>query len=227
MTFDVVDYTTGNTNIVTYDFYNDLADVAGVLSGSWSVPGYTGDDSAIVYSVPDTSTVTGSSLVMQPLAQNAITPTGSRSAYISNADFGVVYRRGAFTAPKSKISVSPNTLSFGEVTLAEKQTQSITITNTGTGNLTLEAVSLSGPNASQFNIVGGCTGQVLSSSGSCQFKVEFLPTSAGAKSTTLTVRSNDPGTPEVTVNIAGTASTADSSGGGGGGGGCFIESLSE
>ena len=230
MTFDVVDYTTGNTNIVTYDFFNDLANVAGVLSGSWSVPGYTGDDSAIVYSKVDSETSTGSSLVMQQLAQNAITPVGSPSKYISNADYGVVYRRGAFTAPKSKISVSPTTLSFGEVTLAEKQTRSITITNTGTGDLMLETVSLGGPNASQFNIVGGCTGQVLSASGSCQFNVEFLPTSAGTKTTTLTVRSDDPDTPEVTVNIAGTASTAnssDSNGGGGGGGGCFIEWLSE
>jgi Zn-dependent metalloprotease len=227
MTFDVVDHTTGNTSIVTYDFYNDLADVAGVLSGSWSVPGYTGDDSAIVYSVPDASTYTGSSLVMQLLAQNAITPTGLPSAYISDADFGVVYRRGAYTPPVSEISVSPKTLSFGEVKLAEKQTRSITITNTGTGGLLLETVSLTGPNASQFNIVGGCAGQVLSSSGSCQFQIEFLPTSAGAKSTTLTVRSDDPGTPEVTVSIAGTGASEDSSGGGGGGGGCFIKSLSE
>jgi hypothetical protein len=75
----------------------------------------------------------------------------------------------------------------------------------------------------------------LSSSGSCQFQIEFLPTSAGAKSTTLTVRSDDPGTPEVTVSIAGTGASkdtsednsSDSDGGGGGGGGCFIESLSE
>ena len=204
MTFDLIDYSTGNTNIITYDFFNDKADIAGIISGAWSVPGYTGDDSAIVYSAPDATTNTGSSLIMQRLAEDAVTPSGTPSLYISDADYGVVYRRGTFTSPKPAISVSPVSLSFTGVLLNNSQTRDVNISNTGTGDLSIGAISLSGPNANHFRIVGGCTGQILPPSGKCIFSISFTPTAAGEKNASLSVQSNDPDSPSINVALSGT-----------------------
>jgi Zn-dependent metalloprotease len=209
MTFDVVDYTTGNTNIVTYDFFNDNADIAGIVSGSWSCPGYTGDDSAIVYSMPDASSSTGFSLVRQSL-QNSITPTGDPSLYMSDAEYGVIYRRGNFTSPVPDISISPQAVSMGQVSVGTNASKQIAISNTGTGDLVVESVTLSGTNANMFKIIGGCTGQTIPSAGSCKFNVDFLPASAGQKSAAIEISSNDPDEPKHTINISGTGVAAPS-----------------
>lgn len=71
--------------------------VATVIDGL-GVPGYTGDDSAIVYSQSDSSP-TEFSLMRQPLAADHITPSGPPTQLIGNADFGVIYRRGTFVGP--------------------------------------------------------------------------------------------------------------------------------
>jgi hypothetical protein len=68
------------------------------VNGEFGVPSYTGDDSAIIYSQLDTSTPTGFSLMRQPLASDRISPVGSATLWLSNADFNVIYRRG-LTSP--------------------------------------------------------------------------------------------------------------------------------
>ncbi len=208
MTFDAVDSTTGNTSILTYDFYNGYVDIAGMVTGSWSCPGYTGDDGAIVYSTPDASTSTGFSLYRQAVGQNALTPVGDPTLYLTDADYGVVYRRGLFSSPTADISVSPTALSFGTINTNSMQTKTITTTNTGTGDLAIEGIVLSGANADQFFISGGCTGRTLLPSGACNFSVGFLPSTAGGKSAAITIFSDDSDTPVVTVTLSGTGQSS-------------------
>jgi hypothetical protein len=71
----------------------------GTVAGGYGVPGYTGDDSAIVYS-RGSDTPTEFSLVRQPLADDRMTPRGSPSPWMDNADYGVIYRRGEFVGPR-------------------------------------------------------------------------------------------------------------------------------
>ncbi len=99
MVFDLVDNVTGKTSIVTYDFINGTHDVVGEVAGSWSVPGYNGDDSSIIYSVPDNATYTGHSLMQQSVSKNGLSPVGEPAWYVRDADYGVVFRRGAFNPP--------------------------------------------------------------------------------------------------------------------------------
>ena len=69
--------------------------VATVEEG-FGVPGFTGDDSALVYSQRDPRVSTGFSLVRQPLQADhtgRITPRGEPSIWLANAHFGVIYRR--------------------------------------------------------------------------------------------------------------------------------------
>lgn len=66
----------------------------------YGVPGYTGDDSAIVYSQTDDGVPTGFSLFQQPVTDR-LTRTGDASPWLMDADYGVIYRRGTFTGPSS------------------------------------------------------------------------------------------------------------------------------
>ena len=105
LTFDVFDEARNQSTVYTANLNTgDVAPIA-TVTGGWGTPGYTGDDSAIVYSQRDPSVQSGVSLVRQPLAADHITPRGQASWWLRNADFGVIYRRsgliGALENPLS------------------------------------------------------------------------------------------------------------------------------
>ncbi len=99
LTFDVFDEALNQSTIYTANLNtSDLKPIA-TVAGDYGVPGYTGDDRAIVYSQHDRNVSSGPSLVRQPLAADRITPQGQASVWLRNADFGVIYRRQS--APSS------------------------------------------------------------------------------------------------------------------------------
>jgi hypothetical protein len=90
--------------------------VASIPNAVFAAPVFNGDDSALVYAVPDAS-ATGSSLVRQPLAADKLTPSGAVEPWLSDARFGVIYRRGTFTPPQAfNLSVTKAGLGAGLVT---------------------------------------------------------------------------------------------------------------
>ena len=101
-------------------------------------------------------------------------------------------------------SVSPSSKDFGSVPVGgTSAAQTFTVSNTGTGDLILGTVSLVGSHSSQFakeNDV--CSGQTLAPSGTCTVDVKFMPLSAGAKNTTLSIPSNYP--VAATASLSGT-----------------------
>ena len=93
LTFDVFDTTRNQSTVFAGNLNTgDIVPIA-TVTGGLGAPGYTGDDSAIVYSQRDPNVSTGFSLVRQPLAADRITPQGQASWWLRNADFGVIYRR--------------------------------------------------------------------------------------------------------------------------------------
>ena len=97
LTFDVFDEAQNQSTVYTANLNTgDTARIA-TVTGAWGIPGYTGDDSALVFSQRDTSVSTGLSLVRQPLAADRITPRGQASWWLRNADYGVIYRRSGLT----------------------------------------------------------------------------------------------------------------------------------
>ncbi|MEW6417183.1 MAG: choice-of-anchor D domain-containing protein [Nitrospirota bacterium] len=117
------------------------------------------------------------------------------------------------------ISVVPTTLNFGNVMVgspgqgitgsgigtvmvASSSDQNITVTNNGTGNLTISSVT--SPSA-PFSITNNtCLGASISAGATCQITVRFAPTSTGTFNSSTTISSNDPDTPNVTVTMTGT-----------------------
>lgn len=113
LTFEVVNKATGISTVFAADLASNAVKPLATINPphGLGVPGYTGDDRAIVYAQGDNAVASGFSLVRQPLAEDGVTPGGQPTIWMRDADVGVIYRRGAFVAsnrsPTAAIT-SPN-----------------------------------------------------------------------------------------------------------------------
>ena len=134
---------------------------------------------------------------------------GNHSLYVRAQDEDGLWGIPQFAAfsvqSKPQISVTPNSLDFGNVNLgSQSSAQNFTISNTGDTDLAIGTSLITGTDASEFSIQSNnCQGQTLAPLASCTFKVVFLPTSAGLKSANLSIPSNDPDSPIFAVPLVG------------------------
>ena len=98
LTFDVFDEARNQSTVYAADLNTGETAPIATVAGDFSVPGYIGDDSALVFTQRDPSVSSGFSLFRQPLAADHITPQGTPSIWLRDADFGVIYRRSGLTA---------------------------------------------------------------------------------------------------------------------------------
>lgn len=99
----------------------------------------------------------------------------------------------------SALTANPATLSFGDVALGSDSTQTSTLTNTGSGNVTVSGVAASGPAFMVSGVPGGTT---LSSGQSAVLTVTFKPTVSGNATGSVTVSSNASYSPTITLSGA-------------------------
>ncbi len=138
------------------------------------------------------------------------------------------------------ISVDPTSHGFGSVALGDALIQTFTVSNTGDLDLEIDTLSITGTDATEFEIQNdNCSGQILSPSGTCTVDVAFSPTESGTKIADLTIPSNDPDEPTLNVALEGDGNDSEDEGdgnggedtgdegdgGGGGNGSCFIATL--
>lgn len=91
---------------------------------------------------------------------------------------------GSGTGPVS--SVSPTSLNFGSVSLnTASATQTITLSSTGTTDLTVGTIAISGDYAQTNNCPAS-----LATGSNCTINVTFTPVAAGARTGTLTIPDN-------------------------------------
>ena len=102
------------------------------------------------------------------------------------------------------LGANPTSLSFGTVTVGNKQTLSETVTNTGGTSVTISQVTISG---SGFSFTGITTPVTLTAGQSATFSVSFAPSSAGSASGNLTVTSNA-SNPTLTIPLSGSGTAA-------------------
>ena len=104
----------------------------------------------------------------------------------------------------AQIDVNPTTIDLGDVPLGSSSQQMVTVANTGDGDLVLGAIAAADPLSWPFSVItDACSNVVLSAGASCQLTVAFAPTSAGDRSDTFDIPSNDPVSPSLTVAVAG------------------------
>ena len=114
----------------------------------------------------------------------------------------------------SDISVSPNSKDFGNVNISVSSSpQGFTISNTGNADLIIGTISLTGTDASEFNIQNDtCTGTTITLSATCTLDLVFSSSTGGVKSANLSIPSNDPDTPTQNVPLSGTGIDLDQDG---------------
>jgi hypothetical protein len=121
--------------------------------------------------------------------------------------FVLIFLTSAPAAPSQtktpKISVNPMSANFGSVKVSSTSARAITVKNTGTSDLTISNINITGPNASEFSQTSDCA--TVPPQGSCTITGTFAPTSMGSKSATLSISSNDPKNPTINVKLLGSA----------------------
>lgn len=110
------------------------------------------------------------------------------------------------TGVQPAISVSPASISFGSLVDGQSKTQPVTITNTGTANLTISQL---GSTATGVSVSGVTTPLTIAAGQSSTFNVQYAPQAAGATSGSVTIASNAPNS-QVSVPVSGTGVTATS-----------------
>jgi Abnormal spindle-like microcephaly-assoc'd, ASPM-SPD-2-Hydin len=104
------------------------------------------------------------------------------------------------SAPQLTIS-SPNH-DFGNVTVNTVANAALTLTNSGTANLTISHVAVSGKGFEASTIKAPTT---VPAGGNIVVSLTFSPSTSGNYSGALTISSDDPNTPTANVALAGTA----------------------
>jgi len=85
-------------------------------------------------------------------------------------------------------TLTPASLSWGIVNLGTTSSaKTATLTNTGSGTLSITSISVTGTEASEFPISANTCGSSLGAGASCSISVEFKPTAEGLQSATLSV----------------------------------------
>ncbi len=103
------------------------------------------------------------------------------------------------------VTLSTGSLSFGNTnTGVPTASQSVTVTNSGTGALTIAGIAISGGNSGDFAQTNNC-GNSLGTGLSCAVTITFDPTAAGARSSSLVItdNANDTDGSTQTVSLSG------------------------
>jgi len=98
------------------------------------------------------------------------------------------------TGVQAGLSLTPSNANLGSVAVGASSSQTIQISNTGNGVLTITQVSASGPG---FSATGLSVPLSLNPGQSSTFNAQFQPASTGSATGTVTILSNAPGSPAV------------------------------
>jgi len=127
------------------------------------------------------------------------TTTGTRNAAVSVTDNAP---NSPQSVPLSGVGVlpaatfNPTSLNFGNQGVGTTSSPQVTtLTNSGTGVLTITSIGIKGTNRGDFAQTNNCPSSVPSN-GSCQISVTFSPTATGNRKAAVEVADNATGSPE-------------------------------
>lgn len=104
------------------------------------------------------------------------------------------------------ISLTPERFNFGAVAVGDTETKGVVVKNEGTGDLTISGFSWnsSSPSELRLSVDGKLgSGAVLGPGETRDLEVTYAPDDATPDDATLTVFSDDPGSPEITGSFFG------------------------
>src|SRR4051794_1647196 len=146
----------------------------------------------------------------------AATASGARAASLTFTDNAAgspqsVALSGTGLAGKPAIAVTPKSITFpATLVRTTSALQTVTVKNTGTGNLTIRSATVTSKKTPEFAISSnGCAGAgaTVPPGGSCNIVLAFTPTSAGGKKTGSLDIASDAPTAVVKVALTGQGKT--------------------
>ena len=146
-------------------------------------------------------------VVFEPTAEGALSGTLSiPSDDPDTSNVNVALSGTGTVVPEPNISVSPAAKDFGSVTVGETSApQTFTVSNTGTADLNIYAVTKTG----DFTITAdSCSSATVTAGSNCTVTVLFAPASEGFLTGTISIPSDDPDTPTMDVALSGTGVAA-------------------
>src|SRR5437870_5044187 len=144
---------------------------------------------SMVFAPASTGTMTGS----VSLVSNALIPPTT----IALSGIGV-------QPLQPQLSVVPPSASFGDVAVGTRNSQTITLINSGTANVTISQAT---PSGNGFSMTGLTVPLTLSAGQRTSFNVAFAPISAGSVTGSLSLVSDAPNSPS-TIALSGTGVTS-------------------
>jgi hypothetical protein len=135
---------------------------------------------------------------------------GTRSATLAIGDGDPsspqsVTLSGTGTTPR--VVLSPVSLSFGnQIYLKASAPQTVKLTNSGTGPLSIASISVTGANPRDFTQTNTC-GATVAVNASCTITVHFTPTALGKRTASVSISDNASGSPQ-SVSLTGAGAPA-------------------
>ena len=129
------------------------------------------------------------------------------TAYASNYWVDVAFAAGTGTGTAGGASLSPTSLTFASQGVGVTSTaQTIFLNNTGSANMTITSIALTGANSGDFAQTNLC-GNWLGAGTGCTISVTFSPTASGTRTAALTFTDDATDSPQ-TVSLTGTGTGA-------------------
>jgi hypothetical protein len=172
---------------------------SGSISVTASSPGcaWTAVSNSAWLVVTSGASGTGSGTVGYTVAPNT-GPARTGTIVIAGATFTV----NQASPSQPKISVSPAAIDFGYVRRGRTKSSHVTVSNTGSGVLTIISIGITGNNPGDFRQSNNCSS--LTPGSRCRVTVTFAPSAIGLRTANLLVSSNDPTSPNTAVSLRGT-----------------------
>src|SRR6202162_1853857 len=106
-------------------------------------------------------------------------------------------------APTPAVSLSQTTITLTQVKTTTSAAQLVSLTNVGTADLHVGALSLAGAHPTEWAETDTCAGATIAPSGSCSISLTFTPADVGDRSATLSVANDANQTPQ-NITLTGT-----------------------
>ncbi len=100
------------------------------------------------------------------------------------------------TLTNGTVQIVPDKLDFGSVKTNHTRALPTTVTNTGSGTLTINSITIGGTNPGEFSITTNTCGSSLSAGGNCQLTVTFKPLNPVAYNATLSITDSSSDSPQ-------------------------------
>jgi hypothetical protein len=142
-------------------------------------------------------------LTFSPASEGTISGSLSISSNASSTPFSVAL---SGVGMQTGFALSSASVNFGNVTMGQSGTQSVTLTNSGNANLVVNLASVTGTG---FGVSGLALPATVAPSQSLTLSIQFSPASAGPASGNIIFTDNAPNSPQsVALSGAGVATTA-------------------